>query len=140
MQQSVHTVDNNYSQLEFHGGRKCLSGYGKSLISKWKIGVFVPEMSEPDFYVLSDGNEESPFSSLFDAATPKPEPRLQNPALHLCSCSVTCPEKSSVQTQPALKSRSEIQVIPYMFAQQPQPLIYPLLGADITTGFKSWLY
>lgn len=157
MQQSVHIVDNNYTQLEFHEGPKCLSGYGKLLISMWKIGVFVPEMSEPGFYVLIDGNGGRvtiqhtrsgsrhfvhKASSLFDAATTKPEPQFQNPALNLYNCSITCTEKSSVQTQIQShpKSRSEIQVIPYKFAQRPQPLIYPLLEADITTGFKSWLY
>lgn len=56
MQQSMLIMDDNYSQLELHEGRECLSGYGKLLISVWKIGVFVPEMSELEFYVLVDGN------------------------------------------------------------------------------------
>lgn len=42
-------MNNNYTPLSFQKGCKCLSVEGK-------VGVFVPEMSEPDFYVLVDSN------------------------------------------------------------------------------------
>lgn len=98
------------------------------LLRIWKIGVFVPEMSEPDFYALSDGNgwreSDNPthliwfktftpqVSPLSDAAATKPEPRFQNPALNSCNCSVTCTENSSAQIQPTLKAAQKSRLFP----------------------------